>query len=358
VAGLDRQQRRMIVEGVVDVLFDARKAARREPAARRQVDQVGDVARDDASSSRALPDDRDRADEPARVGVQRLAEQRHDVGLLHDLAGVHHGDPVAHLGHDAEVVRDQDDRGPGLVAELAHEIEDLGLDRDVERGGRLVGDQQLGLAGEGHGDHDPLGHAARHLVRERLEPPVGIGDADHAQQLAGALPGRAGLHLPVELEHFRDLLADLPDRVQRRCRLLEDHRDPLAADPAQLVLGHRDQVRPVEDDLAALDLPRLGHETEDRQARHALAAARLADQAHDLAPSDLEVDAVDRAHDTGARVERRAQPAHLEERPIVGRARRARGAWNELLDHGFVEARPQRDAFVGGGRCGHRPVSG
>ena len=55
---------------------------------------------------------------------------------------------------------------PVSSLQVAHEVEDLGLDRDVERGRRLVGDQQLRLAGERHGDHHALRHAARHLVRD------------------------------------------------------------------------------------------------------------------------------------------------------------------------------------------------
>ena len=107
-----------------------------------------------------VADDRDRTDEPAGVGVQRASEQRGDVALLHDLPGVHHGHPITHLGDDAEVVGDEDDRGPGLVAQVAHEVEDLRLDRDVERGRRLVGDQEFGFARERHRDHHALGHTA------------------------------------------------------------------------------------------------------------------------------------------------------------------------------------------------------
>ena len=80
---------------------------------------------------------------------------------------------------------------PVSLAQVAHQVEDLRLDRDVERGRRLVGDQQLGLAGEGHRDHHPLGHAARQLVRERLEAPLRIRDADHPQELEGACLGPA-----------------------------------------------------------------------------------------------------------------------------------------------------------------------
>ena len=56
------------------------------------------------------------------------------------------------------------------------------------------------------------------------------------------------------------------------------------------------QVLPIEHDLAGVDLPGLRHQPHDRQGRYALAAARLADEAHDLATVDVEVDPVDRLH--------------------------------------------------------------
>ncbi len=56
------------------------------------------------------------------------------------------------------------------------QADDLGLDRHVERGGRLVGDDQSGLGGERQRDHDPLAHAARRIDggsgRCVLRPPV------------------------------------------------------------------------------------------------------------------------------------------------------------------------------------------
>ena len=54
---------------------------------------------------------------------------------------------------------------PSRSLQLAEQVEDLRLDGDVERRGRLVGDQELGIAGERHGDHDALAHAAGELVR-------------------------------------------------------------------------------------------------------------------------------------------------------------------------------------------------
>ncbi len=108
----------------------------------------------------------------------------------------------------------------------------------------------------------------------------------------------------MDLEDLGDLLADVPDGVQRGLRLLEDHADAVAADAAHVVVGELEQVLAVEQHLTRLDAAGLGDEAHDREAGHALAAARFADEAHDLAAVDVEVDAVDRAHDPVARIER------------------------------------------------------
>ena len=66
--------------------------------------------------------------------------------------------------------RDQQDRRPELGAELANEIEDLRLDRDVEGRRRLVGDQQARPHREPHRDHRALLQPAGELVRETDAP--------------------------------------------------------------------------------------------------------------------------------------------------------------------------------------------
>ena len=62
-------------------------------------------------------------------------------GPLDDAAGVHDHDPVGDVGDHAEVVGDEQDRGAEPVAQVAQHVEDAGLHGDVERGGRLVGDE-------------------------------------------------------------------------------------------------------------------------------------------------------------------------------------------------------------------------
>ena len=54
---------------------------------------------------------------------------------------------------------------PSRVCSSFKQLEDLRLHGDVERGGRLVGDQQVGLIGERHRDHHALALAAGELVR-------------------------------------------------------------------------------------------------------------------------------------------------------------------------------------------------
>ena len=72
---------------------------------------------------------------------------------------------------------------PLLVLEPGEQFEDLRLHGHVERRGRLVGDQQLRLVGERHGDHHALALAAGKLVRIGAEPLFRLADADLVEQL-------------------------------------------------------------------------------------------------------------------------------------------------------------------------------
>src|SRR5262245_50567359 len=53
-----------------------------------------------------------RGEEPLRVRVPRIAEEIAHGRLLDDASGVHDGDAIRHLRHDAEVVRDEEQREP------------------------------------------------------------------------------------------------------------------------------------------------------------------------------------------------------------------------------------------------------
>ena len=85
------------------------------------------------------------------------------------------------MAHDAEVVGDEEVGEPEVVLQVVEQVDDLRLDRDVERGHRLVGDDQLRLQRQRARDADALALAAGELVREAV---VVLGaQADPLQQL-------------------------------------------------------------------------------------------------------------------------------------------------------------------------------
>ena len=120
--------------------------------------------------------------------MQRPREHALGGAALDQARRIHHVHAVGVARDDAEIVRDDDDRDAEPARQVLHQLEDLRLDGDVERGGRLVGDEQLRIAGKPDRDHHALAHAAGELMRILVEPAFGIGDADERQQLdrAGA----------------------------------------------------------------------------------------------------------------------------------------------------------------------------
>lgn len=63
----------------------------------------------------------------------------------------------------------------------ARRSKDLRLHRHVERGGRLVGDEQVGLPGGSGRNQRPLPQPARELVRILVGAHGGVGEADEFQ---------------------------------------------------------------------------------------------------------------------------------------------------------------------------------
>ena len=136
-------------------------------------------------------------------------------------------------------MRDHDDRRVELGSQAPDQVEDLRLGRHVERGRRLVGDQQ------------------RRVVRPAPSRSSRAGACRPTTRAGSSSGARSALGMPTAVEHV-DGAGRAPaalvtswwrwiassscqpigvDRVQRRHRVLEDHRDLVAADLAQLRLG-------------------------------------------------------------------------------------------------------------------------
>ena len=143
-------------------------------------------------------------------------------------------------GDDAEIVGDEEHGGAAARGAARPAAEDLRLHGDVERRGRLVGDEDVRVVGERHGDADALAHAAGELVRIGRRAGRRRRGCAPVQQLRRPAPGRgAADDRLVRAHRLGDLVADGEQRVQRGQRILEDVGDPAAAQAADALVRQR-----------------------------------------------------------------------------------------------------------------------
>ena len=217
------------------------------------------------------------------IRMARASEELLDKGLFDYLTGIHDGDSIRGLSDDTEIMCNQKKGEPTSLSKLGQKIEGLGLDRDVKRCRRLVGNQKLRIACERHRDHRSLTHSTGHLVRVAAHARLGRRNGHIAQSLDRLVPGLATRHLPVQSDGLGNLLTDGIDRVERGHRNLKDHGDLVAAQGSHFALIEIEQVATVEDDLAAGNTPRGGDEPHQSERRCRLSAAGFPDEAESLA---------------------------------------------------------------------------
>ncbi len=259
--------------------------------------------------------------------MPRVVQHLADRTGLDQLAAVHDRQLLADLGDHRQVMSDEDQADPGLAAEPGQQPQDLVLDRHVERGGRLVAQDDLRLAGQRDRDHYPLAHAAGELVRIGTVPPLRIRDADPAHQVERQLRRLGPADAQVDHRRLGDLAADPHHRVERAHRFLEDHRHLRPADPVQVGLAQRHQILSVQQDLSGSDPCLRRQHAEDGSQGHALAGAGLPDQPERVARGDLERHSVHCADHAAAAGDLHMQIANLEHRrrhDWPGRSRSAR----------------------------------
>ena len=166
------------------------------------------------------------------------------------------------------------------------------MDRHVERGCGLVGDQQARARAQTHRDHRPLAHASGEHEGELADAPGCVGNAGLAQQVDCGHDRLAGVDMAVDAQGFADLPPDPVDGVERRHGVLKDHRDLCPAHRLHLVLREGGQDAALERDLPLHDASAPREQAHDRKRGHRLARSGLADDAQRLTGVDGERDAV------------------------------------------------------------------
>ena len=204
----------------------------------------------------------------------------------------------------------------------AQQVEDLGLHGHVERGGRLIGQDQAGVEHQRHRDDDALLLAAGELVRIVVHARLGVGDAHLLQDVDGLGAQLLLVLHAVGAQALLDLPADGVHRVEHRVRLLEHHGRLAAAHAPQILAAHRQHV----------EFPRtvalrkhhragggggLGQQFDDRSGGHRLSGAGFAHDSDDRAARNREAHAVHRLDRSGVGHEGDAEVLDLGQ--VLGR---------------------------------------
>jgi len=88
--------------------------------------------------------------------MARQLEELIRRGDFDELAEIHNADAIAHVLDDGQVVGDEQVREVELMSKVEKQVEDLRLDRDVERRDSFIADDELGIERQGAGDADAL----------------------------------------------------------------------------------------------------------------------------------------------------------------------------------------------------------
>ena len=213
--------------------------------------------------------------------------------VLDGLTGVHDHDLLAGLGHNTQIVGDEDHGGVQPLLQLIDQAQHLGLNGHIQCGGGFVGKDQLRLAGQRNGNDNALLHAAGKLMGI-----LHLALCRDAHQLhhfvhTGFQLSSALLRM-VDLQHLHDLSPHGHHRVQGRHRILEDHGYYTAAHGTDLFLGSIQHIHTVQLDGA------VGHKTDafrqkldDAQGCGGLTGTGLTHQTQRLAVVQIQVQTID-----------------------------------------------------------------
>ena len=168
------------------------------------------------------------------MSVGRIGQDLFGGAELHEPPVHHHRCAFADISDDLEIVRDHDQTQSLLLAKEREDVENLGLNRNIERRNRLVEDQQLGLWSESPCNRNPLPLTSGEGGWEFFCS-VGL-QTDEFEDFDDSLMAFGRTAEIVRHKRLVDEGANLQTWVERRGRVLKD-RLKSSAKRANLRLG-------------------------------------------------------------------------------------------------------------------------
>ena len=214
-----------------------------------------------------------------RVGMSGFLTDVLRCPHLHDMTAVHDRDAVAQIIDHIQIVGDEQHREVFFRVDFLEKVQNLGADRDVQRGDRFVRNNQLRLEHQRCADTHPLLLSAGQLTR--IARGIGLVQADLLQHTADR---RILLRPGADFMGAKGLPHRKTDgfaRIQRAGRVLKDR------------LHGGAEGKPVQ--LRALpshhpDRSLVGNQSENRVGQRRFAAAGLSHQPEELVLPDRETD--------------------------------------------------------------------
>ena len=175
--------------------------------------------------------------------MKGIAEYLFFRPVFHQIAEIHYTDSIGNVLDYRKVVAYKEIRELELILKIVQKIDDLGLDRYVESGDRLVTDYEFRVQGKGSRNAYTLSLAARELM----------GITVFVERLKTAVV-HDGVYIVVIFLFRNDIMLSyrFPDYLtyghtgrEGRKRILEDYLH-LGAHGAQIFFGQSVNILPVE----------------------------------------------------------------------------------------------------------------
>ena len=155
-----------------------------------------------------------------------MGEKFFDRGAFNNAPFIHHRDFICQVSNHAHVVSNNHDGGAIFIAEIAQQLQDFCLHRNVQCRRRLIGNNCFGAKFERHGNHDALFLSAGKFMWIAVDTLFWFWDTYRLERSNTALTNFLALNLRiVGTQSFRHLPPNGKDRIHGTRRLLENHGD-------------------------------------------------------------------------------------------------------------------------------------